>query len=428
MSRPTIEQQQQAMDRLDLAKAACHAKHFDQALSHIRRAVELDPDNVNARVLQARVYLKQNRPNLAMSALNAHDQAAPDLADAPEVVMLRAEALAGSGFDRIARGQLQKLAAQLPDDVRPYRMLSGMYLKLSQFNDAIGALREVVRLSPSDQASSRLLSELLQERDPQEALDRLLAGQADTHEPGVLLRAARQCRELDRLRDADELYESLLSIRPDDSGVLLEAGRLADEMGEDVTAVERLKKAVAFGGEQTAEALGALARVHTHAGRFALAAIVYWKSARRSPHDADPWAGLFVNARACGRRRLAERALTELNRYTGSHQRRKLLAEHWQHAAAPLALESGLRDSPPDHPGQTTLQTLLKSAADTLAGVTSDYPRRADAHYHLAVCHHLLDDPTLAMTHTDEALAVNSKYAAALRLAEQIEDHLSQAG
>jgi tetratricopeptide (TPR) repeat protein len=422
-----VENQQQAMDRLDLAHAAYHARQYDQALGHIRRAVELDPDNVNARVLQARVYLKQNRPNLAMSALNAHDQAAPDMADAPEVAMLRAEALAGSGFDRIARGQLQKLASQLPDDVRPYRMLSGMYLKLSRFNDAIGSLRDVVRLSPSDQASSRLLSELLQERDPQEGLDLLLAGRAETHEPGVLLRAARQCRELDRLRDADELYGSLLGIRPDDAGILLEAGRLADEMGEDATAVGRLKKAVALGGEQAVEALGALARVHTHAGRFALAALTYWKSARRSPRDADPWAGLFVNARACGRRRLADRALTQLNRYTGSRQRRKLLAEHWQHAAAPLALEAGLRGAPADHPGQTALQTLLKSAAHTLAGVTSDYPRRADAHYHLAVCHHLLDDPSQAMACTDEALAVNPRYAAAQRLAGQIEDRLAHA-
>ncbi len=427
MSRPTLEHQQQAMDRLDLAKSAYDAKHYDQALGHIRRAVELDRDNVNARVLQARVYLKQNRPNLAMSALNAHDKAAPEMADAPEVSMLRAEALAGSGFDRIAKGQLQKLAAQLPDDVRPYRMLSGLYLKLNEFNDAIGSLRDVVRLSPSDRTSTRLLSDLLTERDPQEGIDLLLAGRADTHEPGVLLRAARQCRELDRLRDADELYESLIKIRPDDVGVLLESGGLADEMGEDTVAIRRLEKAVSIPGEHVAEALQALSRVHTHAGRFRLAALSCWKSVRLSPHDGAAWAGLVVNAQACGRSGLAQRALGMLNRCTGSRQRQKHLASYWQHAAAPLAIESGLDDAPPDHAGQSTFQTLLKQAAHTLDNVTQDYPQRADAHYHMAVCQHFLDDPTEANIHNDQALAINPRYDAALRLADQIEEHLEQA-
>jgi tetratricopeptide (TPR) repeat protein len=424
MSVPTIEKQQQAMDQLDLAKVSYDAKDYNQALGHIRRAVGLDPNNVNARVLQARVYLRQNRPNLAMSALNAHDQAAPDMADVPEVSMLRAEALAGSGFDRIARGQLQTLAAQLPDDVRPYRMLSGLYLKLNQFNEAIGSLRDVVRLSPSDQASTRLLSDLLAKRDPQAGIDLLLAGQADTQEPGVLLRAARQCQKLDRLRDADELYESLLKIRPNDVGVLLECGRLADEMGEDVTAVRRLEKAVSIPGDHITETLIALSITHTHAGRFQLAAMSCWKAARLSPHDAAAWAGLVVNAQACGRAGLADRASAVLNRYTGSRQRQKQLATFWQHAAAPMAIDIGLDNAPPDHAGQSVFQTLLKQATHTLADVTQDYPQRADAHYHLAVCYHFLDDPTEANIHNDQALAINPGYEAAKRLADQIEEHL----
>ncbi len=424
MTQPTIEQQQQALDRLDLAKSAYYAKHYNQALGHIRRAIELDPDCVNARVLQARVYLKQNRPNLAMSALSAFEKAAPDMADTPEVSMLRAEALAGSGFDRVAKGQLQKLAAQLPDDVRPYRMLSGLHLKLNQFNEAISSLRDVVRLTPSDQASTRLLSDLIQHKDPQAGLDLLLAGKVETNEPGVLLRAARQCRELDRLRDADELYESILKLRPEDVGVLIESGRLADEMGEDVTAIRRLEKAVSINGDHVAEALGALAVVHSHAGRFRLAALSCWKAARRDGHDGLAWAGLAVNAKACGRTGLADRAFKALHRCTGSRQRQQYLAGWWQHVAAPLAMDSGLNETPPDHAGQSVFQSLLKQATQTLADVTCDHPNRADAHYHLAVCHHLLADPTEANIHNDQALAINPRYAAAIRLADQIEDQL----
>lgn len=427
MNRPTIEQQQQALDRLDLAKSAYYAKHYNQALGHIRRAIELDPDCVNARVLQARVYLKQNRPNLAMSALNAHDQATPQMAETPEVSMLRAEALAGSGFDRVAKGQLQKLAAQLPDDVRPYRMLSGLYLKLNQFNEAIGSLRDVVRLTPSDQASTRLLSDLIQHRDPQAGLDLLLAGKADAQEPGVLLRAARQCKELDRLRDADELYESILKLRPEDAGVLVESGRLADEMGEDVLAVRRLEQAIAIPGDHVAEALSALGVVHSHAGRFRLAALSCWKAVRLDDHEGFAWAGLAVNAQASGRTGLARRALNTLNRCTGSRQRQQQMAAWWQHVAASLAMESGLEEVPAEHAGQTVIESMLKQATQTLAAVVTDYPQRADAHYHMAVCHHLLDDPTEANMHNDQALAINPRYEAANRLADQIEDHLSQA-
>jgi tetratricopeptide (TPR) repeat protein len=420
-----IHHQQQAMDRLDLAKSAYDAKQYDRALSHIRRAVELDPQNVNARVLQARIYLKQNRPNLAMSVLKVQEKIAPDMTNAPEVAMLRAEALSASGFDRIARGQLRQLAEQLPDDVRPYRMLSGLHIKLNEFSEAIGALRDVVRLSPSDRASGRLLSELLQKKDPQQSLDLLLAGRADAQEPGVLLRAARQCRELDRLRDADELYVSLMKLRPDDAGVLLEAGELADEMGEDKLAVERLERAMSLSEENHGEVFAALAHVHCHAGRFEQAALCSWKAARLMKHDATPWAGLAVYAQACGRSRLADRALAVLNRYTGSRQRQKQLAECWQHAAAPLAIARGLEESPADHPGQSTLTTLLKQASHMLDGVTRDFPQRADAHYHMAVCQHLLNDPTQANIHNDQALAINPTYAAALRLAEQIEERLA---
>lgn len=419
-----IHHQQQAMDRLDLAMSAYNAKQYDRALSHIRRAVELDPQNVNVRVLQARIYLKQNKPNLAMSALNVQEKLAPGMTNTPEVAMLRAEALSASGFDRIARSQLRQIAEQLPDDVRPYRMLSGLHIKLNEFNDAIGALRDVVRLSPSDRASGRLLSELLQKNDPQQSLDMLLSGRADTQEPGVLLRAARQCRELDRLRDADELYVSLMSLRPDDSGVLLEAGVLADEMGEDKLAIDRLERAISLSENNRGEAYAALARVHCHAGRFEQASWYSWKAARLMKHDTTPWAGLAVYAKACGRVRLADRALAVLNRYTGSRQRQKHLAECWQHAAAPLAVAQGLEESAVDYPGQSTLTTLLKQASHTLDGVTRDFPQRADAHYHMAVCQHLLNDPTLATTYNDQALAINPTYDAALRLSEQIDERL----
>ncbi len=421
----SIQHQQQAMDRLDLAKSAYDAKQFDRALGHIRRAVELDPQNTAARVLQARIYLKQNKPNLAMSALRAHEKLAPQMKDTPEVAMLRAEALSASGFDRIAQKQLRKLASQLPDDVRPYRMLSGLHVKLKEFNEAIDSLKDVVRLTPSDRAAERMLSEMLQERDPQDGIEMMLDSKTTADEPGLLLRAAQQCIEVDRLRDADELYRKILNHQPDDAGVLLDAGHLADELGEDELAVERLSKAISLPGEHVVEAYEALARVHAHAGRYEQAIWFAWKATRLDSRNMSPWAGLVVYAQANGRVRLAERAVRHLQRYTGSRQRQQMLAKAWQDVAGPLAIEEGLSEIPPTHPGQSTLQTLLKRSAHTLTGVISQYPQRADAQYHLAVCHHLLDDPSEANLFTDQALAINPKYDAALRLAEQIEEKLA---
>ena len=424
----SIHHQQQAMDRLDLAKSAYDAKQYDRALGHIRRAVELDPQNAGARVLQARVYLKQNKPNLAMSALRAHEKLAPQRMDTPEVAMLRAEALSASGFDRIAQKQLRKLAENLPDDVRPYRMLSGLHVKLKEFNEAIGSLQDVVRLTPSDHAAERMLSELLQERDPQEGIERLLDNKPtaeNPNHPGVMLRAARQCVELDRLRDAMELYQTILQHRPTDTVVLMETGRLADELGENEQAVEYLIRAIDQADEHLGEAYEALARVHSHAGRFAQAAWYAWKAIRHSKQAVSAWACLAVFATASNRVRLAERATDYLQRYTGSRQRQKMLARCWQDVAGPLAIEEGLSELPPEHPGQSTLQTLLKRSGCTLRDTAEDYPQRADVQYHLAVCHHLLDDPAKANYHNDQALAINPRYEAALRLAEQIEEKLT---
>ena len=420
---PDLNQQTEAQRHLDRALAALAADLPEQALTRVEKCLRIDPGNLAARLVEARAALASNRPRQALAALDCADLYHPDRRDTPELAMLRAQTLIRCQLDDMAGRQLEHLVEQFPDDVRPRRMLAELHQRRGLTDAAIEHVRHLVRLEPTNGASRRMLAELLQDRDPEASIDLLTRLDGAATDTTTQLLTARLCQKVDRLRDAQELCDSLLHQLPADATVWLESGRLADAIGADALAVTRLERAAALAGGDKAPALTSLALAHMHAGRLATAGRCWWRLARSGGPQEQAWAGLMVCAVACARPALAEKAGGILSMHADEAERRAAIAELWPHAACGSVIRKTIRfDAPAPAEPASTLDALLDSASETLARNAKDHPDRADGHYHLALCHASLGRPQDAGRETRAALALNPAYAAARDLSDQLDN------
>lgn len=421
MSR-NLNNQMQAQHLLDRALAALDAGLPEQATADLDQCLRIEPGNLCARLAQARAALAVNLPRKALSELDGAYLYDPDRADQPEVAMLRALALVRCNLDDMARRELGKLVERFPDDIRPRRMLAELCIRTGLLDEAVEQMRHVVRLEPTNATARRTLAGLIQESDPQASIDLLLQDEAATSSPVTQLLAARLCHEVGRLRDAQDIYDKLMTDRPDDPTVWLEAGKLADATGADSLAASRLEHAVALADNGKDVALAALALSHMHAGRLAEAGRCWWQAARCCPDNPKAWAGLLVCAFACDRTSLADRAGHMLALHWSRSERRAAIAELWPHAAGGIVIRQNTSGdaqstSQPDGP----LKDLLAAAVQTLTTRAQSEPDRADTHFHLATCHEALEDEEAASRSVRTALQINPTYAAAADLAKRLQ-------
>ena len=410
-----LDQTQAASLHLDRATAAFNAQQADAAWNHLRRALNLCPDLAGARILEARIHLSCRRPAQSLAGLDALVQDQPEQNRAPEVCLLRAQALLQLGQSDAATGLLEDFARRFPDDVRPWRWLAGIHLEHDCAPQALEALHQVLRLAPGDPAARRLIEDLGARIHPTITADALLRRAQRQPSPLEHLRAARLLVQVGRLREALDQYLWLTAGHGEDAALLEEAGALADQMGEDYLARHWLMAAVALKRSNQAGALRRLACVHLHAGSFAAAAFWFWRLARRG--DPQAHAGLFVGALLTGRRRLAQRAAQALARHLSRQERRAALTALWREAAAGIELARTRCGADPIPSGDRgLLRPLLAKARTTLAGHARQFPRRADVQYHLAVCQSALGEVAQANHAVECALAINPRYAAARRL------------
>jgi len=394
---------------LDRARIALDAHLSQQALVEVREAVTLAPDWPSARILQARILLKQQKPRLALAALDAHDLYAPEQREAYDVGLLRIEALAGAGHEPMALDLARRLLERWPADTGLHRMAAGLAWQLGEYEATAEALEQVRVLDAEDGTAPRMLSQIRETTDPQRGLAYLNGPGPLSSDPSVQLRAARLCRRAGRLRDAEARYARLVRDEPAPSVIWREAGEVADALGEARLAIDRLTRAA--GGEpEQPEALAPLARALMHAGRLQAAVWRWWRRVRHEPTDAEAWAGLIVCAHAVGRGRLADRAWARCRVWADSSARRQALAEAWQRLAATR------RGRTAPAPARSPLRELLHHSTQTLSNAGDAYPKRADVHYHHARCLAALHNEQHARRAVDRALAINPAYRDALEL------------
>jgi tetratricopeptide (TPR) repeat protein len=344
------------------------------------------------------------------------------LRDAPQVELLRVEALIGNGHRDLALKVLVKLASQFPDDASIVRKLAAMHLALRQHGKAVAALQQVVALESSDQSSRRLLAQM-QKHGPERSVDYLTGGGDDAMDHVSRLRAARLCCQSDRLDEAEVLYRQLLEHHTTDQALWIEAGRLSLVLGDEEIALQRLEKAASIPGRHRLVARVDIAVAHSHSGRFHCAAGAWCSVVRMTPDHADGWAGLIVCAHILGKDRLAKRALGKLKALSSYEERRRLLAAQWIHVGGEHAVQQTCGTNEMINEA-APLVALLQEAGSSLERISDQYPHRADVRYHIAVCHDALGDTSAARQSVGDALKINQHYDAA----RQLHDRLAQAG
>ncbi len=143
-----FEQAGAALDRGDQAAAA----------GHVRKAIELDPKNDNARLLYAQLLLAQGEPQAAgaqLDALSAGARADPQVADLSRQVT---EAIAAARAPT-PTALLDRVAAQ-PDDLAGRLELAEYWIGYKEWEAALAELLEVVsrdRAFGEDAARKRMI-------------------------------------------------------------------------------------------------------------------------------------------------------------------------------------------------------------------------------------------------------------------------------
>ena len=418
----TLADQQAARTHLSLALLALEAGQHEVARTHLSRSLELRPEDAEARLVQARFEVQNNRPTQALSALDARDLYHPDRRSDPAAAFCRAQVLVRCGQQDVAIELLEQLVGEYECDPRPRQMLAAVCMQQGRREDATGHLEVALRLDPDNAAVRDALVEILADRDPQRAVKVLLGDRRDRQVPSTMLRAARLCHSAGRLRDAEEQYRALLDLVDEDAAVWFEAGRVARDLGDLPLAAERLERAVTLTNGRDVEALVELARAQMLDARFTQARQTWRRVRRPRPNDPRPWAAAAVLAAVADEARLAHRATRGLADRADEALRRQLVAEFSAlvDGAAHIAEIDAVTDGAPSRsaPQEVSLEALLDHAVNVLRKHEQAHPHRADTHYHLGVCLHRLGQTTESEASVRQALQINPRYADAKRLSE----------
>lgn len=423
----TEESLDQARRHLDEAKLALEADLPVTAREHVRLAVRLAPDLTDVRLLEAQVAIRCGDGAAALRALDVLDHLHPDTRETPLRSLLRVEALAWAGRVELALRAAERMAEHLPDDARVHRVTAGLARRCGKNDRAAAALRQVVRLEPSNIPARRQLASVLAVTQPDGAIEQLEAVQ-QLEQGRPSRRLTELLRRVGRLADADEQYGRLLRQRPQDAALWLAWGTLADERGHLKAAEHRLREAVRLAklainpNATRAQSLAALAVALTHGGKLAAAGACWWRITRINHADQLAWAHLLASALACEHPRIVTRARRELEVHSCRAERRRMLARAWTMVAAGrlIARHTGGRVAGATSPTGSPLRMLLAHAAGSLQRHGGRFPRRADTFHHLAACREALRDTSGARAANAEALRLNPRYVAAQALADKL--------
>jgi tetratricopeptide (TPR) repeat protein len=230
--------------RLLLASFYAGNERWPEAEQTMRDAVSVEPQSITARQGLAEIYLRQGKQADAEAVLR---QAAHDLADDPKGVMILAAYYVRTGQGDKARSEFASLAAQHPKNLE---VQENYVRSLLQMNDNVTARPIVAELmkknsrNPQVQALNGIL--LLNEGKPGEAVSGLQnAAKDNPTDPFIQLSLGRaQLAKGDQLA-AEAAFRRTLELAPNRLDAAEELARIAGQRGDLNLLADVADKAIA---------------------------------------------------------------------------------------------------------------------------------------------------------------------------------------
>src|SRR5574341_352198 len=219
-------------------------KEYDKGLAELKKALQLDPKNVNLHLSLAKAYaLKKDLPAIEKTLKDA-------LAIAPESVEVRV-ALGDfhtlSGRQSEAEAEFKRAVELAPDDTAVYLKLGGYYRLVGRWSDARKVYEQLAARKPQDVQAQLILGEyLIYTRQPEPALTAFQqAVKANEKSVPARNRLIDFYLDLGKLETAEPMIKAILAKHPNDlSGQYFEARlRLArGNPDEAIPALQRVTK------------------------------------------------------------------------------------------------------------------------------------------------------------------------------------------
>jgi tetratricopeptide (TPR) repeat protein len=133
-----------------LGQSLAKLNRNQEALAHLKKAIELDPNNVGVQLALGKVYLEVGQYADAAAILGKIDSSSLPAAQQSALHQMLALALEKSGDSGRALGQLAQAAKAKPNDASVQYQYGAAALRAGDTKTAVSALNKAASLAPND--------------------------------------------------------------------------------------------------------------------------------------------------------------------------------------------------------------------------------------------------------------------------------------
>lgn len=398
-----------------------------EAIEEFQKVLKLEPRSARARYHLALAYRQAGNPAEARSNAREATRMDPDFVEA---TLLEAELEAQTGARQPAIRILDRLLAKRPDELRAWVLLGSMYLAGREPAEAADAYRKVVALAPKEPRAPYLLGLALlaqgKSAEARQAFEASLALAPAYVEPlaqlvGMALAAKAPDTAADRVQQQ-------IGRAPHSGALHALLGRIYVTRGQLDRAETAFLRATQL-EPRLFDAYRALAEIYAREGKDAAALAKAAETFRANPKDVPALMLVAVIHERSGDRPKAleayERVLAvDPNFVPAANNAAYLYAERGGDQDRALDLARRAREAAPEEPRLAdTLGWVLykrgayRQALALLSESGAKLPDSADVQYHLGLTLHKLRRPGEARRALTRALALDPKFLGAAEAA-----------
>lgn len=279
-----VEQSPSVVSRLGFAQLALG--RVDEGLAELEKAVALDPQSFERRMLLAVQYLRARRMDDAFALVRELQKDDPKRAAG---FALEGLGLALEGKTEEARRAFERGLKAEPGNPNAAHSLARMAAAEQNWDKAEKLLKSVLKVHANEQRTLLLLSDLAARTGDMDErlhyLERAVKAHPEAREPAIfyaqaLLEKGEPGRAIDAINTVRPLF-------PDDAALLEVAGRAELAAGRAVDAVITFERLVGL-QENSPTALHLLGLAYEGEGNFVRAAQAYEAALKAMPEGAEP--------------------------------------------------------------------------------------------------------------------------------------------